>query len=53
LSGIVVAGDTLYLGVGENFGVEYNLLGSDGKAIKNTGGVGTNYRCRLDGSEVD
>ncbi len=53
LSGIVIDGDTLYLGVGENFGVEYNLVGSDGKSIMNTGGVGMIYRCQLDGSTLE
>lgn len=53
LSGIVIDGDTLYLGVGENFGVDYDLVGSDGHAIKNTGGVGMIYRCKLDGSQLE
>ncbi len=52
LSGISVAGDKLFLGVGENFGVEYDLVGSDGKSIKNVGGVGTIYTCQLDGSNL-
>jgi putative membrane-bound dehydrogenase-like protein len=52
LSGIVAAGDRMFLGVGENFGVDYDLVGSDGKSIKNTGGVGTIYTCKLDGSEL-
>jgi putative membrane-bound dehydrogenase-like protein len=52
LSGISAAGDTLFLGVGENFGVEYDLVGSDGKSIKNVGGVGTIYTCKLDGSNL-
>jgi putative membrane-bound dehydrogenase-like protein len=52
LSGIVVVGDRMFLGVGENFGVDYDLVGSDGKSIKNTGGVGTIYTCKLDGSEL-
>lgn len=53
LSGIVIDGDRLYLGVGENFGVDYDLVGSDGHAIKNTGGVGMIYRCKLDGSQLE
>jgi putative membrane-bound dehydrogenase-like protein len=52
LSGIFAAGDRMFLGVGENFGVDYDLVGSDGKTIKNTGGVGTIYTCKLDGSEL-
>jgi putative membrane-bound dehydrogenase-like protein len=52
LSGIVAAGDRMFLGVGENFGVDYDLVGSDGKTIKNTGGVGTIYTCKLEGSEL-
>ena len=31
LSGIYIAGDSLYLGVGENFGGDYELVGSDGR----------------------
>jgi putative membrane-bound dehydrogenase-like protein len=53
LSGIVIDGERLILGVGENFGVDYDLVGSDGKSIKNTGGVGTIYTCKLDGSEIE
>jgi putative membrane-bound dehydrogenase-like protein len=53
LSGIIIAGDQLYLGVGENFGVEYDLFGSDGRSIKNTGGVGMIYRGQLDGSQLE
>jgi putative membrane-bound dehydrogenase-like protein len=52
LSGIAIDGDRLFLGVGENFGVDYDLIGSDGKSIKNTGGVGTIYTCKLDGSQL-
>jgi putative membrane-bound dehydrogenase-like protein len=52
LSGIAIVGNRLYLGVGENFGVDYDLIGSDGRSIKNTGGVGTIYTCHLDGSEL-
>ncbi|MDZ4658753.1 MAG: PVC-type heme-binding CxxCH protein [Bythopirellula sp.] len=53
LSGIVIDGDSLYLGVGENFGVEYDIVGSDGTSVKNIGGVGTVYRCDLDGSNLE
>ena len=53
LSGIVVDGDRLILGVGENFGVEYKLIGSDDKFITNQGGVGTIYRCAHDGSALE
>ena len=52
LSGICIAGDTMYLGVGENFGSDYELVGSDERRIKNTGGVGTIYSCKLDGSKL-
>ncbi|QEG32974.1 PVC-type heme-binding CxxCH protein [Bythopirellula goksoeyrii] len=52
LSGIFIHGDILYLGVGENFGGDYEIVGSDGRRIKNSGGVGTIYRCKLDGSEL-
>lgn len=50
LSGIAVDGDRLILGVGENFGVEYRLVGSDNTVITNKGGVGTIYQCNHDGS---
>ncbi len=52
LSGIFIAEDSLYLGVGENSGGDYEIIGSDGSRIQNTGGVGTIYRCKWDGSEV-
>jgi putative membrane-bound dehydrogenase-like protein len=52
LSGISAAGDRLFLGVGENFGVDYELVGSDGRSFQNTGGVGTIYTCHLDGSDL-
>jgi putative membrane-bound dehydrogenase-like protein len=43
----------LYLGVGENSGIDYTIVGSDGVRIENTGGVGVVYRSRLDGSELE
>lgn len=49
LSGIYIDGEKLFLGVGENFGGDYEIVGSDGTRIMNTGGVGTIYRCQIDG----
>ncbi len=53
LSGIYVDGETLYLGVGENFGGDYELVGSDGRKIPNHGGIGTVYSCKTDGSQLE
>jgi len=42
----------MYIGLGENLGANYKLIGSD-KTILEGGGEGGNiYRCRLDGSHL-
>ena len=53
LSGIAIAGDRLYLGLGENFGGAYRLVGSDGSAWEDSGGAGTIFTCRADGSRLE
>lgn len=53
LSGIALDGDRLYLGLGENFGGEYRLVGSDGSSWKDFGGAGTIFTCRADGSVLE
>ena len=50
LSGIALAGDRLYLGLGENFGGAYRLVGSDGSTWADSGGAGTVFTCQGDGS---
>lgn len=54
LSGIVLAetggDDFLFIGLGENFGGAYRLVGSDGTTIADSGGSGTIFICRADGS---
>jgi putative membrane-bound dehydrogenase-like protein len=49
LSGIAFvssnAGGTLYLGLGENHGYQYELAGSDGQVIEDHGGAGSIFRC--------
>ncbi len=54
LSGIVFGRDGwLYLGIGENFGSEHTLRGSDGSEVHTGPGRGGKiFRCRHDGSEV-
>ncbi|MBX3434876.1 MAG: c-type cytochrome [Pirellulales bacterium] len=43
------AGGGMYLGLGENFGFPYQLVGSDGKSVSGRGGVGCIFVCRQDG----
>ena len=50
LSGIALEGDQIYLGLGENFGDNYRLFGSDGTMIEDSGGAGTVFVCQADGS---
>lgn len=52
LSGIALDGDRLYLGLGENFGGAYRLVGCDGSFWADAGGAGTVYTCRADGSAL-
>ena len=42
----------VYFGFGENLGADYQLIGSDGKALAGGGEGGNIYRCRPDGSEL-
>jgi putative membrane-bound dehydrogenase-like protein len=55
LSGITFSRDGwLYLGMGENFGAEYTLRGTDGWSIRTGPGRGGKvFRCRANGSELE
>ncbi len=55
LSGITFShSGWLYLGLGENFGAEYTLRGTDGRTLQNGPGRGGKvFRCRADGSELE
>jgi len=58
MSGIVLEdkaeqGGRLYVAVGENLGVDYTIVGADGRKIGNTGGVGVVYQCRPDGTNLE
>jgi putative membrane-bound dehydrogenase-like protein len=59
MSGIVYRGDSsglasgwLAIGVGENFGLDYRLVGSDGSKCESRDGAGNIYICTGDGAEV-
>jgi len=52
LCGFAFRGEHAYFGMGENLGVPYRLVGSDGAAIEDVEG-GKVFRCRLDGSKVE
>jgi hypothetical protein len=52
LSGIALVGDQMYLGLGENFGDDYRLFGSDGTMFDDSGGAGTLFVCQADGSQL-
>lgn len=54
LGGIAIAdeGKTLYLGLGENFGFPYKIVGSDGKKETEITGVGMIFKCQPDGSQI-
>ncbi|HXG61579.1 MAG TPA: PVC-type heme-binding CxxCH protein [Planctomycetota bacterium] len=43
----------LIFGLGENLGVPYTLVGSDGKELTGGGEGGNVYRCRTDGSDLE
>ena len=47
------ADGTLYFGMGENLGVPYRLVGSDGSAIEGGGEGGNVFRCGPDGSRLE
>ncbi len=53
LSGIAFDGEGgLFIGLGENFGAPYKLIGTDGSLHADHGGVGTIFRCTADGKNV-
>jgi putative membrane-bound dehydrogenase-like protein len=53
LSAIAQAVDgTLILGLGENHGIAYRLIGSDGKVIADGGGQDGFFRCTAEGSAL-
>lgn len=53
LSGIAHDADGgLYVGLGENFGAPYKLIGSDNSVYADHGGVGTIFRCTADGKRL-
>lgn len=43
----------LYIGMGENFGARYELVGSDGLGVTGEGEGGNVFRCEADGSGVE
>jgi putative membrane-bound dehydrogenase-like protein len=43
---------SLIIGLGENHGLPFRLVGSDGKAISATGGVDGVFRCTADGKNI-
>lgn len=54
LSGIAFSpdGKTLYLGCGENMGIDYTFVGADGSGFKVTDGSGNIVTCTVDGTKV-
>ncbi|ELP29588.1 membrane-bound dehydrogenase domain protein [Rhodopirellula baltica SWK14] len=44
--------DSLAFGFGENLGVDYTFVGSDGTKLSGGGEGGSTYRCRTDGAEL-
>jgi putative membrane-bound dehydrogenase-like protein len=54
LGGIAQAADgSLILGLGENHGLPFRLIGSDGKEIAATGGLDGFFRCTADGANLE
>ena len=53
LSSLVLAGGGFYLGLGENHGAEYRLVGSDGNQWHDHGGAGTIFYFQADGSGLE
>lgn len=43
----------MYFGLGENLGVDYKLIGSDGVTLTGGGEGGSVYRCKPDGSKLE
>lgn len=53
LGGFALDGDRgFYLGLGENFGGAYRLIGSDGKEFADAGGTGMIFHFAADGSQM-
>ncbi len=44
--------DWIAFGFGENLGVDYSFVGSDGKRLSGGGEGGSTYRCKTDGSNL-
>ncbi len=42
----------LYIGLGENLGADYRLIGTDGRTLAGGGEGGSIFRCRPDGSDL-
>jgi putative membrane-bound dehydrogenase-like protein len=54
LGGIDQTADgSLIIGLGENHGLAYRLIGSDGKEFAATGGVDGFFRCTADGANIE
>jgi len=54
LSGLTFDGEgRLIFGIGENLGLPYALIGSDGARLSGGGEGGNVYRCQADGSELE
>ena len=55
LSGIALdpGSGRMMLGLGENFGAAYHLIGSDGSQVSDGGGVGAVFACTPDGADVE
>lgn len=52
LSGLALVGEKLYVGLGENMGAAYRLVGSDGTAFEDAGGAGAVFVCNPDGTDL-
>ena len=52
LSGLAFDDDQMFVGLGENMGQDYRLVGSDSSYFADSGGVGSIFQCRSDGSEL-
>ena len=53
MSGIAQDGaGGLFVGIGENLGLPYKLVGTDGSSYSGRGGVGTIFRCTADGKNL-
>lgn len=53
LSGIVLNGNKLFVGLGDNFGAEYRMIGSDGSEVVDPGGKGEIFRASPRGENVE